>query len=173
MPPKEQSSVKDADVKVSAVPLVAAKNTPEFKPIKKKIDFRFLWMAVVTAAAFVSLVAYLVYVGNIAPLIFAGASPKASTVKSMVFAYPLTIEKALGTSTVKVFLVSENGSPIPNKVVALTASLGTVSPPSIETDETGTAIFTFTSDEIGVAELTPFADNQKLAQTVTVKVSEE
>ncbi|MFO0703534.1 MAG: Ig-like domain-containing protein [Patescibacteria group bacterium] len=166
-------SKSQAGVTIASVPLVASKNNPNFKPIKKKIDWRFLWMAIVTGVAFVAFAGYLLYVNNIAPLIFAGSTAKASPVKSMVFAYPLTIDKAVGESSVQVFLISEEGKPIPNKVVALTTSLGNVVPATTTTDENGTAVFTFTSSEGGVAELTPYADNQKLAQSVTVKVNDQ
>jgi hypothetical protein len=160
----------ETKVTTTSVSLFPAADDPRMQPPKRSFDKRFLWMAIITTIGFASLAFAILYVGSIGPLIFAGSTIKASDTKSMVFAYPLTITQNTGTSTIQVFLVAEDGKPIPNKEVTLNSSLGQASPESVTTDQTGTATFSFTSGVTGIAELSPVVDSKRIPQIVTVKV---
>lgn len=156
---------------VSSISSVQNLEPMPFTGVKPKKDMRFLWMASITAFGFAALGAALIYVSNIAPLIFAGTTIKASDSKSVILAYPLTISKDTGQSVIQVFLVADDGKPIVNKDVSITASLGSFTPAAAKTSETGSASFTFISDESGIAEINTIADGRPMAlQRVTVKV---
>jgi len=90
---------------------------------------------------------------------------------SLIFAYPLTV-KADGktTANLNVFVRSYKGTPLANKPVAVTTSLGQIKTISNITDKTGKATFSLTSQDKGVAEIEAVVNNNiKLAQKVTVK----
>lgn len=154
--------------------------TPKVTPIKpamsgvkldaKNVDWRFNSILIAVAVISVLFIAYLIYVGNIAPMIFAGTSGKASITKSLIFAYPLTIAQNDGVSDLKAFIVSEDGYPVPNKRISLFSTLGEVTPSSVETDVNGYAKFAFKSASPGTASIQIVADQKKLSQKVTVKV---
>ncbi len=139
---------------------------------KKKIDMRFVWMGIATAVGFVSFFIYVVYVGEVAPRIFAGSTARASLSKSLIFAYPLTISSG-EKSSVSAFVVSEDGDPIGNKTVIISSNLGTVLPTTAKTDEDGNAKFEFYSNTPGIAELAIVTDDMRLPQTVTIEVKGE
>jgi len=89
--------------------------------------------------------------------------------KSLVFAWPLTtpINKLV---SINVFLRNEKGAPLSNKNITLSTTLGQITPNQSVTDKNGKAVFTLTSSQIGVAEITAIAENDYvLNQKVTIK----
>lgn len=90
---------------------------------------------------------------------------------SLIFAWPLTA-KADGKSavTITVFLRNTNGKPLNNKSVALTASLGKLREPTVQSNADGKAEFQLTSDTSGIAQIEAVANNSiKLDQKISVK----
>ena len=93
-----------------------------------------------------------------------------SSIKSVIFAYPYTV-KADGKSYSKitVFVRNHKNSPLPNKTVILTTSLGSISPSMSKTDKKGKAEFTITSNQKGLANIEAKVENVKIKQTITIK----
>lgn len=90
---------------------------------------------------------------------------------SLLFAYPLLV-KADGTakSTVNIFVRSDKGMPVKDKVVTLTTSVGTLSEAEATTDDKGKASVTLTSSIPGTATVEVFIDRTlKMTQTLSVK----
>jgi len=95
-----------------------------------------------------------------------------SPIRSRILAWPLSSLKANGISEseINVFVVSESDKPIPNKIVRLTTSLGSIKEQSSTTDNTGKATFHLISSTPGVADLHAIVDpNINLAQKVSIK----
>ena len=93
-----------------------------------------------------------------------------SATNSLLFAYPLSL-KADGkaSSSISIFIRSENGLPTKNKKVTINTTLGKLKQESLITDEQGKATTIITSSEPGIAEITALFDSILLAQKLTVK----
>ena len=90
---------------------------------------------------------------------------------SLLFAYPLLV-KADGTtkSMVNIFVRSDKGMPVKDKVVTVTTSIGTLSKTEVTTDDKGKASVTLTSSTPGTATVEVFIDRTlKMTQTLSVK----
>lgn len=90
---------------------------------------------------------------------------------SLLFAYPLLV-KADGTakSTINIFVRSDKGMPVKDKVVTITSSVGTLSETEATTDDKGKASVTLTSSTPGTATVEVFIDRTlKMTQTLSVK----
>lgn len=81
--------------------------------------------------------------------------------------YPLKV----GTkTTVNVFVVSNAGTPLKNKTVTLSASLGKIDANNLVTDNTGKTSFSLSSDQPGESLIEATVDNSlKINKKVTVK----
>lgn len=96
-------------------------------------------------------------------------APSAKT--SLLFAYPLLV-KANGTekSTINIFVRSDKGMPVKDKVVTITTSVGALSKTEATTDEKGKASVTLTSSTPGTGTVEVFIDRTlKMTQTLSVK----
>ncbi len=90
---------------------------------------------------------------------------------SLLFAYPLLV-KANGTekSTINIFVRSDKGMPVKDKVVTITTSVGALSKTEATTDEKGKASVTLTSSTPGTGTVEVFIDRTlKMTQTLSVK----
>jgi hypothetical protein len=85
-----------------------------------------------------------------------------STEKSLILAYPLSLQAGNGSSKVTVWVRNKEGKGIPNQPVSLTTSLGTLDISSLNSDGQGRAIFSLTSSTPGTATL-----NATIAGTIT------
>ncbi len=94
-----------------------------------------------------------------------------SAANSLILAWPLKVAAdGKEKTTITVFARSTGGRPIPNKTIALTSSLGAISPSTVVSDAEGKGVFTLTSPTKGVAEMSATVDNSvQLNQRVSVK----
>lgn len=101
----------------------------------------------------------------------AAEESKPSAAKSLIFAWPLSASVARSeTVKVDVFVRSGTGIPISNRRITLGSTLGSVSPQSVQTDSTGKASFSLTSQTVGTSQLTATVDNSvPVTQKVSVK----
>lgn len=90
---------------------------------------------------------------------------------SLLFAYPLLV-KADGKekSTINIFVRSDKGMPVKDKVVTITASVGALSKTEATTDDKGKATVTLTSSDPGTATVEVFIDRTlKITQILSIK----
>ena len=89
---------------------------------------------------------------------------------SLLFAFPL-LTKADGKSisTISIFVRSDKGMPVKNQKVSITATLGKLSSPDIDTDEKGKATVTLTSTTPGVSVIgATVGDSLKISQPLSI-----
>lgn len=130
----------------------------------------FKVLGILTLVVFTFVALYFLLTGPLATMTRASVSETPSQSQSMIFAHPLSM-KADGVtkSKVDVFVASEDGKPIPNKVVDITATVGTPEPSSLSTDEEGHAVFYLTMSEAGLASISFSVDKIPFSQTVSVR----
>lgn len=93
-----------------------------------------------------------------------------SATNTLIVAWPLTVTAdGVTASEISVFVRSETGKPISNRVVSLSSSIGTFKEPSATTNKEGKAAFTLTSLEKGVADVSATVDNTPISQKISVK----
>lgn len=93
-----------------------------------------------------------------------------SSESSLIFAWPLTAKVGPDKVSINVFVRNANNLPLPNKIVTLQTSLGSLNTNSQTTDKSGKASFGLTSQNPEVAEIVATVDNQvQLKQTVSIK----
>jgi len=90
---------------------------------------------------------------------------------SLIFAWPLTTAADGKTAAnVNVFVRSYKATPLSNRVVKLSTSLGNIKEINNTTDKTGKATFEIVSGEKGIAEVEATIDtNVKIVQKVSIK----
>lgn len=94
-----------------------------------------------------------------------------SSETSLMFAWPLTA-KINSTSPVEinVFIRNANNSPIANKQVTLSSTIGQFRKATQVTDKSGKSTFYLTSSALGLAEVSGMVDGQtQLKQKITIK----
>lgn len=95
----------------------------------------------------------------------------ASSEKSLIFVWPLTLkansqEKAM----INIFVRNEKNQPLSNKIVSVSTTLGQIDNNTQTTDKSGKATFNLSSKEKGIAQIEVTVENQiKLKQSPTVK----
>lgn len=101
----------------------------------------------------------------------AAEESRPSSAKSLIFAWPLSASVANSeTVRVDVFVRSETGIPIPKRPIVVNATLGSVSPKVVQSDNTGKASFSLTSQTPGTAQVTATIDSSvPITQKVSVK----
>lgn len=101
----------------------------------------------------------------------AAEDSKPSATKSLIFAWPLSASVTRSeTVKVDVFVRSETGIPITKRQITVDTTLGSVSPQTVLTDNTGKASFSLTSQTVGTSQLTATVDNSvSVTQKVSVK----
>jgi hypothetical protein len=171
-PPHTESKMTSSPEIIPSSMMPNRSSDDSTKTNKHKKDWRFLWLAIITCVGFLSLIGYIALAGNLSDFIFAGSTKKPSATKSMIFAYPLAIQKEVDKSTAHVFVSDDEGKPLPNVVVSLDTNIGLITPDTAITDTTGTAVFEFSSDIAGVAELSPMYKGQKISLPVTIKITD-
>jgi len=90
---------------------------------------------------------------------------------SLLFAFPL-LAKADGAtkSTINIFVRSDKGMPVKDKVVKIVASVGTLSEAEATTDDKGKATVTLTSSAPGTSIVEIYIDRTlKMNQTLSIK----
>ncbi len=94
-----------------------------------------------------------------------------SSETSLMFAWPLTAKvNSASPVEINVFIRNANNSPIGNKKVTLTSTIGEFQQASQTTDKSGKSTFYLTSSLIGLAEVTGMVDDQtELKQKITIK----
>jgi hypothetical protein len=90
---------------------------------------------------------------------------------SLLFAYPLLVKAdGVAKSTVNIFVRSDKGMPVKDKVVTITTSVGALSETEATTYDKGKASVTLTSSTPGTATVEVFIDRTlKMTQTLSVK----
>lgn len=90
---------------------------------------------------------------------------------SLLFAYPLLVKAdGVAKSTVNIFVRSDKGMPVKDKIVTITTSVGALSETEATTDDKGKASVTLTSSTPGTATVEVFIDRTlKMTQTLSVK----
>lgn len=94
-----------------------------------------------------------------------------SSESSLIFAWPLT-SKADGKYSVQVNVFVRNtiNTPLPNKKVKLSTSVGRFRENEVISDKVGKSTFLLASDAPGLAEVTAMVDSQiQLKQKISVK----
>lgn len=95
-----------------------------------------------------------------------------SSKTSLIFVWPLTA-KVGETVNVNVFIRNSNNLSLDKKQVKVSTNLGLINGSKesvLESDKTGKASFTLSSDTAGVAEITAFVNgNIQLDQKVSIK----
>ncbi len=94
-----------------------------------------------------------------------------SAAKSLIFAWPLSASVSSSeTVKVDVFVRSVTGIPVAKRQIVVTSTLGTVSPKVAQTDDTGKASFTLTSQTLGTSQVSATVDGStSISQKVSVK----
>lgn len=96
-----------------------------------------------------------------------------SSEKSIILAYPLSLQAGNGQSKVTVWVRNKEGKGIPNQPVTLTTSLGTLDIQALNSDGQGRAIFTLSSQTAGTATLNAtIAGTVNPSNTVTVEFTQ-
>lgn len=159
------------------VPPVTVVNPGVASPIRKpappqaaKQDKNFAMLVYgVLIAAFV-LGGYTIFTGPLAGISRAVLPAKASATSSMILGYPLTIP-ADGTtaSTLDIFIADDSGTPLANRKVEISVTLGEVTPASAMTDQTGHASYKLTMSEPGISTINVTVDGTPLNKKLTIK----
>lgn len=92
--------------------------------------------------------------------------------RSKIIAWPFPIIKADGISesTINVFIISESGIPLSNKVVTLVSSFGQLRESAVSTDNNGKAAFKITASTPGIADIEAIVEpSLKLSQKLSLK----
>lgn len=95
-----------------------------------------------------------------------------SAEKSKIIAWPFPSIKADGISesTITVFIVSQTGKPLSNKVITLISSIGQLKESSAVTDNDGKAAFHISSTNPGIAQIEAIAEPSiKLSKKISLK----
>ena len=135
------------------------------------MDKKFIGLTSLLFLSITLLVVSVVSQGNIFRILNPRANQEASAseVRSIMFAWPLTVPSGNSDIKVDVFIRNTDDKPIPNKKVTLSSSLGTSREIVNPTDHTGKATFSVSSAKPGVATVTAVVDNVKLNQQLTLK----
>lgn len=94
-----------------------------------------------------------------------------SSETSLMFAWPLTAKvDSASPVEINVFVRNANNSPIANKQVTLSSTIGAFKEATQVTDKSGKSTFYLTSSSTGLAEVSGTVDGQtQLKQKITIK----
>lgn len=130
--------------------------------------FKSLW--ILTLILFGVVAMYFLLTGPLSKLTRASVSGKPSQTQSMIFAQPLTMKAdGVASSKIDVFISTDDGKPVPNKIVDVTTSAGVLSPSSATTDGEGHAVFSLKLSSPGLASISYSVDKVSFPQTVSVE----
>lgn len=130
--------------------------------------FAYLVYAVLIVALVTG--AYFLFTGPFAKVSRAVLPLGVSASSSSLFAWPLTIP-ADGTtpSKIDVYLASDQGVPLTNYGVQVSASLGSVQPERVTTDSNGHAVFHVTMSEPGTSTIVVIVNDKPIGKRLTVR----
>ncbi|MFZ6034836.1 MAG: Ig-like domain-containing protein [Patescibacteria group bacterium] len=136
-----------------------------------KPDKNFMTLIMVFFLAFGLFITFTTFNGRIATFTRAKEELLPSSETSLMFAWPLTTNtKNSSPVEINVFVRNAGNSPVSNKKVTLTTTLGSLTQSSQTTDKSGKSTFYLTSTTPGLAEITGVIDGQtQLKQKITVK----
>ncbi|MBI3619716.1 Ig-like domain-containing protein [Candidatus Roizmanbacteria bacterium] len=116
------------------------------------MDKKMLSLVAIFILTFTLFTTLLVFKGPIARFTRASEEYNVSADNSILLGCPLILKAdGLANCTIYSFITSKKGTPLANKNVRLSTSLGLLTPPSAVTDNTGKAQFNLTSTTPGVA----------------------
>ncbi len=139
--------------------------------MNKKPDRNFVSLIMIFFLAFGLFITVTTFNRQIATLTRAKEELLPSSETSLMFAWPLTAKvNSASPVEINVFIRNANNSPIGNKKVTLTSTIGEFQQASQTTDKSGKSTFYLTSSLIGLAEVTGMVDDQtELKQKITIK----
>lgn len=139
--------------------------------MNKGPDRNFVSLIMIFFLAFGLFVTFTTFNGKIATLTRAKEELLPSSETSLMFAWPLTASIANNSRVeINVFIRNSNNSPIANKKVTLSSTLGQFTENTQTTDKSGKGTFYLTSGAAGLAEVSGTVDDQtQLKQKITIK----
>lgn len=136
------------------------------------MDKKFIALMILFFVVFGVFISSTLFSDKIANFARASTETDPSPTTSLIFAWPLT-SKVGGNVDINIFIRNNNNQPLDKKIVKLVTTLGSIGGAkelTSETDKTGKATFSLTSDTAGLAELSAFVNNNvQLTQKITVK----
>jgi hypothetical protein len=135
------------------------------------MDKKLVSLMVVFVLIFALFVSSVVFKDSIKTFTRAATESVVSSDKSLIFSWPKTI-KADGKETASVDVLVRNAetTPVANKHVVLSTTVGTINNNNQLTDKLGHATFSISSDTKGVAEISATVDGStQLINKVSVK----
>ena len=138
------------------------------------MDKKFVALMVVFFVVFGAFITGTLFNEQISNISRASTETDPSSSNSLIFYWPIQNVKVGDKVDINVFIRNVNKFPLEKKPVRLVTNLGLINGISqestIESDKTGKANFTLTSDTPGEAQVTAFANgNIQLSQKITVK----
>lgn len=101
------------------------------------------------------------------------SNKQVSSTNSLIFAWPLEVSAdGVTSSEITVFVRTDEGQAVPDKIVQLSTNVGTINEQSMITDNSGKALFTIQSATPGIAQIQAVADGIQLQRTVSIQFNQ-
>src|SRR4051794_12646966 len=135
------------------------------------MDRKLIGLLSVFFLAFALFVSVIFFHSNLGKGIRATESENASSTNSIILVYPLELNSNDGSyATISVFVRDADSKALPNKIIDVSTSIGTVTPARITTDPNGKAAVNFTCTSPGTAQIHAIINSTvNINQTVTIK----
>lgn len=136
------------------------------------MDKKLLALMTLFVLAFIIFLSFILFNDQIVGATQA-SNKQVSATNSLLFAWPLEVQAdSESISEITVFVRTDEGQAVPDRIVQLSTNVGTISEDSVVTDTSGKAVFTLSSAVPGIAQVQAVVEGIQLQRTVSIQFSQ-